>query len=60
VVALVLSSIIRADQLKFGVEEVCDSRERGGFGKYVFKDKKDPIEFEVYITKKMVYMPYNL
>ena len=37
-----------ADALKFGVEEACDSRERGGFEKIRAQGQKDPIEFEVY------------
>ncbi len=37
-----------ADALKFGVEEACDSRGRGGFGKIRSQGATTPIEFEIY------------
>lgn len=37
-----------ADALKFGVEEACDMRERGGFEKLRTQGQTGPIEFEVY------------
>lgn len=37
-----------ADCLKFGVEDACDVRERGGFSKICSKGQDRPIEFEVY------------
>ena len=37
-----------ADALKFGVEEACDARGRGGFEKLRSQGQADPIEFEVY------------
>lgn len=37
-----------ADCLKHGVEEACDMRERGGFGRIRSRDQSGPIEFEVY------------
>ena len=37
-----------ADALKFGVEEACDVRGRGGFEKLRSQGQADPIEFEVY------------
>lgn len=37
-----------ADALKFGVEEACDSRGRGGFDRIRAQGQKGPIEFEVY------------
>lgn len=37
-----------ADALKFGVEEACDSRSRGGFEKIRTQGQEGPIEFEVY------------
>jgi predicted ATPase len=37
-----------ADCLKFGVEEACDQRGRGGFERLRSQDVNDPIEFEVY------------
>ena len=37
-----------ADALKFGVEEACDARGRGGFEKLRTYGQTDPIEFEVY------------
>ncbi len=36
------------DCLKFGVEEACDSRERGGFARIRSRGQSGPIEFEVY------------
>lgn len=37
-----------ADCLKFGVEEACDTRGRGGFSKILSQGQQGPIEFEVY------------
>ena len=37
-----------ADALKFGVEEACDTRGRGGFERLRTQGQTDPIEFEVY------------
>ena len=37
-----------ADALKFGVEEACDARGRGGFEKLRTQGQTGPIEFEVY------------
>jgi predicted ATPase len=37
-----------ADALKFGVEEACDARGRGGFKKIRTQGQNEPIEFEVY------------
>ena len=37
-----------ADALKFGVEEACDARGRGGFEKIRTQGETGPIEFEVY------------
>ncbi len=37
-----------ADALKFGVEEACDARGRGGFWRLRTQGQTDPIEFEVY------------
>lgn len=37
-----------ADALKFGVEEACDSRGRGGFERIRTQGHNGPIEFEVY------------
>jgi predicted ATPase len=37
-----------SDCLKFGVEEACDMRGRGGFNKILSKGQNGPIEFEVY------------
>lgn len=37
-----------ADCLKHGVEDACDSRGRGGFGKIRTQGQSGPIEFEVY------------
>lgn len=37
-----------SDCLKFGVEEACDSRGRGGFKKIRTQGQKEPIEFEIY------------
>ncbi len=37
-----------ADALKFGVEETCDMRGRGGFDKLRTQGQTGPIEFEVY------------
>ena len=36
-----------ADALKFGVEEACDSRERGGFGRLRSQGRDGPIRYEV-------------
>ncbi len=37
-----------ADCLKSGVEEACDARGRGGFGKILSQGRMGPIEFEIY------------
>lgn len=37
-----------ADCLKFGVEEACDLRGRGGFDRIKSKEQGGPIEFEIY------------
>ena len=37
-----------ADALKSGVEEACDSRERGGFERLRSQASDGPIEFEIY------------
>ncbi|MBF0144041.1 MAG: AAA family ATPase [Magnetococcales bacterium] len=37
-----------ADCLKVGVEEACDLRGRGGFGRIRSQGQKGPVEFEVY------------
>ena len=37
-----------ADALKFGVEEACDARERGGFERIRSQASEGPIEFEIY------------
>ncbi len=37
-----------ADALKSGVEEACDSRERGGFERLRSQASEGPIEFEIY------------
>ena len=40
-----------ADCLKSGVEEACDARGRGGFGKIRTLGQRGPIEFEVYFKE---------
>ena len=40
-----------ADALKFGVEEACDARGRGGFEKLRTQGQTGPIEFEVYYSE---------
>ncbi|VAW48356.1 FIG01211758: hypothetical protein [hydrothermal vent metagenome] len=37
-----------SDCLKFGVEEACDSKGRGGFSKLRSQGSSEPIEFEIY------------
>ncbi len=37
-----------ADCLKLGVEEACDTRERGGFGRIRSQGRNEPIEFQIY------------
>ncbi len=37
-----------ADCLKFGVEEACDSKGRGGFDRIRSQGSPDPIEFQIY------------
>ena len=37
-----------ADCLKSGVEEACDARGRGGYGKIFSQGQKGPMEFEIY------------
>ncbi len=37
-----------ADCLKYGVEEACDIRGRGGFHRILSQGEKAPIEFEIY------------
>jgi len=39
-----------ADCLKFGIEDACDMRGRGGFEKIKSKGQSGPIEFELYFT----------
>ena len=41
-----------ADALKFGVEEACDARGRGGFEKMRTQGQTGPIEFEVYYREQ--------
>ncbi|NUN16040.1 MAG: AAA family ATPase [Myxococcales bacterium] len=41
-----------ADCLKFGVEDACDARGRGGFGKLLSQGQTGPIEFEVYYREE--------
>ncbi len=41
-----------ADALKFGVEEACDARGRGGFEKLRTQGQTGPIEFEVYYREQ--------
>ena len=41
-----------ADALKFGVEEACDARGRGGFEKLRTQGQTGPIEFEVYYNRE--------
>ena len=37
-----------ADCLRFGVEEACDARGRGGFEKILSQGERGPLEFEIY------------
>ncbi len=41
-----------ADALKYGVEEACDARGRGGFEKLRTQGQTGPIEFEVYYREQ--------
>jgi len=41
-----------ADCLKFGVEEACDARGRGGFEKILSQGERGPLEFEVYYKEQ--------
>ena len=41
-----------ADALKFGVEEACDTRGRGGFERLRTQGETDPLEFEVYYRER--------
>lgn len=41
-----------ADCLKFGIEEACDSRGRGGFERIRTKGESGPIEFEIYYKEE--------
>ena len=41
-----------ADALKFGVEEACDSRGRGGFQRLRTQGRTDPIRFEIYYRQQ--------
>lgn len=40
-----------ADALKFGVEEACDAKQRGGFDRIVSKGANEPIRFNVYFRE---------
>ena len=46
-----------ADALKFGVEEACDARGRGGFEKLRTQGETDFIEFEVYYRERSKARP---
>ena len=46
-----------ADALKFGVEEACDARGRGGFEKLRTQGQTGPIEFEVYYKAHTIARP---
>jgi len=46
-----------ADVLKFGVEEACDLRGRGGFEKIRTKNEKGPLEFEIYYKEDIHSRP---
>jgi predicted ATPase len=46
-----------ADCLKFGVEEACDARGRGGFRKIVSQGQDDLIEFEIYYKEDKTSRP---
>lgn len=46
-----------ADCLKFGVEEACDARGRGGFRKIVSQGQDDMIEFEIYYKEDTAARP---
>ena len=48
-----------ADALKFGVEEACDARGRGGFEKLRTQGQTGPIEFEVYYRESENAWPIN-
>ncbi|MCY3868819.1 MAG: AAA family ATPase [Gemmatimonadetes bacterium] len=48
-----------ADALKFGVEEACDARGRGGFEKLRTQGQTGPIEFEVYYREHENAWPIN-
>lgn len=41
-----------ADCLKFGVEEACDARGRGGFERIRSQGTQAPIEFEIYYREE--------
>ena len=46
-----------ADCLKFGVEEACDARGRGGFQHIRSLGSKEPIQFEVYYREEIKARP---
>ena len=46
-----------ADALKSGVEEACDQRGRGGFGKLRSQGETEPIEFEVHYKENSRALP---
>lgn len=46
-----------ADCLKFGVEEACDARGRGGFRRIVSQGQEDLIEFEIYYKEDKTARP---
>ncbi len=48
-----------ADALKFGAEEACDARGRGGFEKLRTQGQTGPIEFEVYYREQRNARPIN-
>ena len=46
-----------ADALKFGIEEACDLRGRGGFEKMRSQGKTGPVEFEVHYRENSKAQP---
>ena len=48
-----------ADALKFGVEEACDQRGRGGFEKLRSQGESGPIEFKVYYGESSRALPIS-
>ena len=49
-----------ADALKFGVEEACDSRERGGFRRLRSQGRSEPIQYEVVYREHESARPISL